>query len=133
MKFIKRFSSWFKIKEKLHENIYKPPLFKEGEVWWCSLGENIGSEINGKSDLFSRPVLIFKKLSSNSFLGIPMSSQVKRGSWYVEITLREKVSIVLLSQIRILDYKRLSTKIGHIDQSDFKKVKNAFKKLYINT
>lgn len=131
--FIKRFADWFKIKEKLHENTYKPPLFKDGEVWWCSLGENIGSEINGKSELFSRPVLIFKKLSSNSFLGIPMSSQVKNGSWYVEITLGEKVSTILLSQIRILDYKRLSTKIGHIDQSDFKKVKNAFKKLYINT
>lgn len=131
MKIVKKFSEWIGLKEKIHNNIFKPPLFKEGEIWWCSIGENIGSEINGKSGLFSRPVLIFKKLSKNSFLGIPTSSQDRKGSWYVRVTLNNVFSTVLLSQIRFFDYKRLSTKIGHLDSFDFKQVKIGFKKLFI--
>ena len=130
MSIIKKFLEWVSLKEKIHNNTHKPPLFKEGEVWWCSIGENIGSEINGKSNLFSRPVLIYRKLSANTFLGIPTSSQLKTGTWYVNVNLKNNQSVVILSQIRILDYKRLSTKIGHLDSSDFKSVKNGFKKIY---
>ena len=70
-KIVKRFLEWIQLKEQLHNASHKPPLFKEGEVWWCSVGENVGKEINGKSKLFSRPVLVFKKLTSETFLGIP--------------------------------------------------------------
>ena len=131
-KIVKRFIEWIKLKERLHQTAYKPPLFRQGEVWWCSIGENVGSEINGKSKLFSRPVLIFKKLSATTFLGIPTSSQDRNGSWYVRITLQNKVSVVILSQIRVFDYKRLSSKIGHLDAYDYKQVKIAFKKLFLN-
>ncbi|OGI64922.1 hypothetical protein A2914_01775 [Candidatus Nomurabacteria bacterium RIFCSPLOWO2_01_FULL_41_21] len=130
MEIVKQFLEWIKLKEKLHGNKYKPPLFREGEIWWCSLGENIGSEINGKSSLFTRPVLIFKKLSANTFLGIPTSSQDRKGTWYVEITLKEKRSVVILSQARVFDYKRLSSKIGELDTVDMDKVRDKFKKLY---
>ena len=116
-KIVKRFLEWIKLKERLHQIAYKPPLFRQGEVWWCSIGENVGSEINGKSKLFSRPVLIFKKLSATTFLGIRTSSQDRNGSWYVRITLQNKVSVVILSQIRVFDYKQ---------------VKIAFKKLFLN-
>src|SRR3989344_751032 len=131
-KIVKRFIEWIKLKERLHQTAYKPPLFRQGEVWWCSIGENVGSEINGKSKLFSRPVLIFKKLSSVTFLGIPTSSQDRTGSWYVRITLQNKESFVILSQIRVFDYKRLSSKIGHLDAYDYKQVKMAFRKLFLN-
>lgn len=127
---IKNFLDWIKLKEKLHNNKNKPPLFKEGEVWWCCIGENIGSEINGKSSLFSRPVLIYKKLSSSTFMGIPTSSQDRKGSWYVNITLKKNQSIVILSQARLFDYKRLSSKIGELDSDDIIRVKQKFKDLY---
>lgn len=130
MNIVKRFLEWIKLKEKLHNNKYKPPLFKEGEIWWCSLGENIGSEINGKSKLFSRPVLVFKKLSKSTFMGIPMSSQDRKGSWYVQITLGNIKSIVILSQARLLDYKRLSSKIGELDAVEMADVRSKFKNLY---
>ena len=131
MNIVKRFLEWMQLKEKLHGGIAKPPLFKDGEVWWCSIGENVGSEINGKSRLFSRPVLVFKKLSSGTFLGIPTSSQNRKGSWYVSITLHETASVVILSQVRVLDYKRLSTKIGELSAHDFKQVRQGFKKLFL--
>lgn len=127
---IKRFLEWIKLKEKLHNNKHTPPLFKEGEIWWCSLGENIGSEINGKSNLFSRPVLIFKKLSKSTFLGLPTSSQDRKGSWYVQITLGSVKSVVILSQARLLDYKRLSSKIAELDIGEMSNVRDRFKNLY---
>lgn len=58
---IKRFLEWIGLKEKLHNTEYIPPLFKEGEIWWCYVGENVGIEANGKGNQFTRPVLIFKK------------------------------------------------------------------------
>ena len=130
MSIIKRFLEWIQLKEKLHGNTHKPPLFREGEIWWCSLGENIGSEINGKSNLFSRPALIYKKLSANTFLGIPTSSQDRKGTWYVQITFGTKKNIVILSQARVLDYKRLSSKIAELDVVEMKIIKDKFRKLY---
>jgi hypothetical protein len=48
---LKRFLDWIGLKEKLHKSSFKPPLVKERDLWWASIGENVGSEINGKSDL----------------------------------------------------------------------------------
>ena len=52
---IKRFLEWIGLKEKLHSNNFTPPFFKEKEIWWCYFGENIGTEMNGKGDFFTRP------------------------------------------------------------------------------
>ena len=38
---IKHFQQWHQKKEKLHNNERKV-FFHEREVWWCSLGANIG-------------------------------------------------------------------------------------------
>lgn len=130
-KTIKRFLEWIGLKERLHDAVYAPPLFREGEIWWVSIGENIGSEINGKSKLFSRPVLVFKKLSANTFLGLPTTSQQRKGTWYVTITLGETENAVVLSQARVFDYKRLSSKIGQLEAVEMKKVVKSFRDLYI--
>jgi mRNA interferase MazF len=130
MSILKRFLEWIKLKESLHAHTHKPPLFKDGEVWWCSIGENVGSEINGKNTFFSRPIIVYRKLSSNTFLAIPTSTQDKKGTWYIEITLHGIMSLAILSQIRVLDYKRLSNKIGQLGPTDFKRVKVGFRKLY---
>jgi mRNA-degrading endonuclease toxin of MazEF toxin-antitoxin module len=130
MKIVKRFLEWIQLKEKLHINTAKPPLFKEGEIWWCSLGENIGTEINGKSKVFTRPVVVYKKLSHTTFLALPTTSQNRAGSWYVDITLGNVKSVVILSQARVVDYKRLFSKLGQLDAYDIAKIKEAFVKLY---
>ncbi len=128
---IKRFLEWIKRKEKLDKGVYNSPMFKEGEIWWCSVGENVGVEVNGKSDDFTRPVLIFKKLSREGFLGIPMTTQQKEGSWYVNVRQSGKNVIVILSQIRILSSKRLHIKIGELDDEDCKLVAKSFTELYL--
>ena len=38
-----------------------------------SIGKNIGYETLGKQELFLRPVLVYKKLSKSTFVGIPLT------------------------------------------------------------
>lgn len=128
---IKRFIEWITLKEKLHNISTKTPLFKEGEVWWVSIGENVGVEINGKGNKFSRPVYVFKKLSNDGFLGIPLSTQKKEGSWYVNIKHKSIESVAMLGQVKIISSKRLLEKHGELDKNDIIKIKNGFYNLYI--
>ena len=57
---VNRFLEWIGLKQKLHQGTQSPPLVTAGDIWWASVGQNVGSENNGKSRLFSRPVIIFK-------------------------------------------------------------------------
>ena len=57
----KHFEEWIDLKEKLHFNA-KIPKILEGEVWWCSFGENVGVEINGKSARFMSVSRLHSKL-----------------------------------------------------------------------
>ncbi|TSC76682.1 MAG: hypothetical protein G01um101433_739, partial [Parcubacteria group bacterium Gr01-1014_33] len=45
---MKRFLEWIGLKEKLHSAVHSAPLVSEREIWWVSIGENVGSEIDGK-------------------------------------------------------------------------------------
>ncbi len=130
---IKRFKEWIVLKEKLHTVSYnKTPYFKEGEIWWCSIGDNVGSEINGKSGYFSRPILVFKKFNKNLFFGIPLTSKPKMGTWFVGISFLNKTQTIVLSQARTLDAARIKDLIGQCDESDFEKIKAGFSQLYLN-
>jgi mRNA interferase MazF len=127
---MKRFLEWIGLKEKLHLSQHRPPLVSERDVWWASMGENVGSEMNGKSARFSRPVLIFKKLAHGFYLVAPTTTQAHQGSWYVHVHLKEQDEFVCLNQIRVIDYRRLHSKLGQIDTDNFDKVREGFRKLY---
>ena len=129
---IKKFLEWIKIKNRLHHQDYNPPEFSEGEVWWCSVGENVGVEISGKNELFSRPVFIFKKLSKKLFLGLPTSTQIQKVKiWFVPITIKDTQTFVLLSQARVFDSKRLIRRIGMVESESIWKVRRAFVRLFL--
>ena len=121
---MKRFLEWIGIKQKLDESNHKPPYFKEREIWWASIGENIGSEMQGKNKHFRRPVLILRKLDRYSFICVPLTSKEKLGSWYVSITHSGKNNTVVVSQVRHLDYRRLDKKMATLDAADFRRVLN---------
>src|SRR3989344_1677889 len=127
---IKRFLEWIGLKERLHSTDHKPPFVSERDMWWVSLGENVGSEMNGKSDRFSRPVLIVKKLAHGFYLVAPTTKQPHKGSWYAHVHLGKQDEYVCLNQIRTIDHRRLFSKLGQIDTDNFEKVRIAFKKLY---
>ena len=105
------------------------PVVKEGTIWWCSMGENVGVEINGKSERFTRPVLIYKKLSRQCLWVIPLSTQVKTGSWYVAFDFHSRRQVAVLSQIRAISAERLRQKMGTLDDHDFSAIKAAMRQL----
>jgi mRNA interferase MazF len=127
---MKRFFEWFGLKHRLHDIKHMPPLVSEREIWWTSIGENIGSEINGKSALFSRPVIILKKLSHGFYFVIPTTTQLREGSWYVPFSQKGKNMLACLHQARAIDFRRLSSRIGQVDGDDFERIKDGFRKLY---
>jgi len=47
----KDFWNWHKKKEKLNE-ITILPFFHEGEIWFCHLGSNVGTEQDGTGEDF---------------------------------------------------------------------------------
>ena len=117
----KRFVSWI-LNKIIIDKSENNALVNEGEVYWCSLGENIGFEQNGKGDDFRRPVLIFKKFNNMIFWGIPMSSKIKDNKYYVKVMLKGNEQSAIISQLRILDTKRLDKKIGYISKIDHIKI-----------
>jgi len=124
------FDQWNEVKKNLHQKEKEVEFFKEKQIWWCSVGQNLGSESYGKGATFSRPVLVFKKLSERIFLGMPLTSKTKQGSWYVTIKHRGREITALLNQIRIYDKKRLLDRFGEIDDEDFRRIKAGFFSFY---
>lgn len=127
--FIEKLRAWFKVKLELKTK----QLFRgtnEGEVWWCFVGENVGIEINGKNESFTRPVLILNKLSRLGFLGVPLTSRKHFGSWYVPFVFKDKQQYAVLAQIRVFSVYRLQNKMGEISKADFDFIKSGFRKLY---
>lgn len=124
----KDFDKW-NLRKKELEKLETKFLFKTGEIWWCSVGLNIKAESCGKGDSFQRPVLIIRKLSSVSFVGIPLSSKKKDGTWFCEITVRGEKRYALLYQIRMFSINRFQRRLAFLDDADFKKVKEKLKAL----
>lgn len=117
----KDFKKWSTKKEKI-DNRINVPFVNEREIFWCSIGINIGDEENGKSEQFSRPVLVFKKFNQNLFWGIPLSSKNKNNDYYVQIDFKESISSALISHLRLYDVKRLIFRIGKLHKVEFDKV-----------
>lgn len=74
----KDFLDWHKKKESLHkkdEKIY----FHEREIWWCSLGLNIGDEQDGKNKNYSKrlsaPPFVMEQISSFSLFLTRMNGE----------------------------------------------------------
>lgn len=104
-------------------------FFKTGEIWWCSLGLNIGSESYGKGETFRRPILILKKLSKNSCIAIPLTSKEKIGTWFQEITIHREKKWAMLYQIRMIHSNRFQRRMAVLDDGDFKRVKQKLEAL----
>jgi len=105
------------------------PFFHEREIWFCSLGENIGFEQDGRGEEFLRPVVIVKKFNQEVCWGIPLTKNQKKGRYYFSFLLNEATSTAILSQIRLIDSKRLQYKIGDLSEADFMEIKKRLTQL----
>jgi mRNA interferase MazF len=126
---VKKFIEWTKLKIRLHTS-EREIYFREGEIWWASLGANIGHEQDGKNENFERPVLVLKKFNQFILWVVPLTSQIKEGNpYYVEYKLNGEVYATVISQLRLVSSKRLLRKVGIFLTEDFEKVREEIKKL----
>ena len=94
--------------------------FKERDVYFMSVGENIGFEQNGKGKDFLRPVLIYKKFSKEVFLGIPLTTNSKENKFYAPFKIKDK---------RLFDDKRIKYFYGRTGVKSFNDIKEKLIKL----
>ena len=126
---MKEFDNWNK-KKKLINMRKKRLYFREGDIWWMSIGVNIGYEIDGKSDGFSRPALIVKKYNQYSFLAVPLTSKKKQGTYYFAVgEVDRKQAVAILSQLRNIDSLRLINKVGFLKIDILTQIKKTIKEV----
>ncbi len=125
----KDFSLWHTKKTFVH-NEKQRPFYTEREVWFCTMGENIGYEQDGRGENFLRPILILKKFNNEVLWAIPLTTNKKTGKYYYNFNLKGKeTSTAILSQIRLIDGKRLQYKMGDMKPVDFEEIKIKIKQL----
>lgn len=129
----RNYKDWMPVKEEIQKKgILRK--FKEWEIWWCSIGENVGIEINGKGDKFTRPVIIYHKFSKYGFMGIPLTTKnhiATAPDWYVHFRFRGNDQFAALQQLERISAFRLCRKIGELDDTDVLRIKDGFAKLYV--
>ena len=121
---IKDFEGWHTLKTQLN-NRNDPPEFQKRDIWWCSVGVNIGFEADGKNEMYNRPVLVLRKFNKNLFLGLPLTSRVKENPYYVKISIHGKTQCAMISQLRLFESKRLTRRLVRLDDGDFNKLQKA--------
>lgn len=120
---IEKLQLWSSVK-KITEDNNKKVYFKERDIFWLKVGENIGHEQNGKGDKFQRPVLVLKRYSNDMFLGVPLSTTPREGSFFYQFSfINGETSTALLVQNRLFSSKRFIKKIGKISKNDFEELK----------
>ena len=123
----KDFDSWNKKKKKINER-KTAPFYHQRELWWCSLGVNVGFEQDGSGIEDSRPVLILTGLSKETCVVIPLTTSPSKHKLRPYIGLvEEKEAHALLSQIKVIDTKRLIRKIGQLDKKIFENIRKIAK------
>lgn len=82
----KDFDTWNKRKKKLHIRAIDTLYFHERDVWWCSIGVNIGFEQDGKGETVQRPVVVLRKFNKHVLLVLPLTTKVKKHRYYFPLT-----------------------------------------------
>ncbi len=126
----KDFDNWNEEKKHIHGQSEYLPLYHEREIRWCRLGVNIGFEQDGTGAEHSRPMLIMKGFSRQVCLVVPLTTSTKKNKYHVRIgDVAGKKSSVIISQLRLIDTKRLDQHIATLNQEMFEVVRKAVKDL----
>ena len=125
-KIMKQYDEWNEIKKETSKE-KKFVGFKTRDIFNVKVGQNIGFEQNGKGGEFVRPVIVYKKLTKDMFIGIPLTTTQREGSFFYRFEfIPNKISIAILPQAKLFSSKRLLNKIGVINKNDFEELKRKY-------
>lgn len=115
----KDFDRWNREKKKLDTSIGDADCH-EREIWWCSIGVNVGSEQHSQTDDFSRPVVVVRRFTHNIFWGVPLTTKIKeKMPFSVRLVVGDTVNDALILQMRAYDRRQLVRKIGIVSKEAF--------------
>lgn len=117
----KDFDQWNKRKKRLDAQGDVDALFpKEGWVWMCSIGVNVGYEQDGTGQVFERPVLVVKKFNNKMFWIVPLSSKQKQFDFYYNFAdPNGRKGSAILAQLRLVSAKRFIRDMYQMSDADF--------------
>ncbi len=127
---MKDFDNWNKNKKEMEKLYNYLPFYKERQIRWCRLGLNVGYEQDGTNKEFSRPVLIVKGFSRHVCLIIPLTTSSKKNPYHVSLgNIDGKNAYVVISQVRLIDTRRLDELIETLNKEKYQKIRKAIKDL----
>jgi mRNA-degrading endonuclease toxin of MazEF toxin-antitoxin module len=100
----KDFDAWNDAKKGIHKEDART-FCRPREIWWCSLGINVGDEQDGTGEKYYFPIGIVD----------------------------DREASAVLSQVRLIDGKRLVRKIAMLDEEIFKELKSALQRTLFET
>ena len=118
----KDFDGWNE-RKKLIQQTECVGFVHEREIWWCSVGLNIGDEADGKNMNFERPVLVLKKFNRRIVLTVPLTTKIKNNPYYFPFVHDRITFAVVISQLRLLSTNRFTRRIRKIDNTLFEEIK----------
>ncbi len=125
------FDKWNEQKKFINKASNQGHFYREKEIWWCNLGKNIGSEQDGKGDNYERPVMVIKSFNLFVCLIIPLTTSKKPNPFHFKIGIvNERESYVIISQIRLIDTKRLTNRICIIENKLFGLIRKTIRELF---
>lgn len=126
----KDFDSWNTVKKRIQREKRKV-YFRSGEIRWCTIGVNLGSEIDGKGDSFTRPVLILHVIGSKLALVAPLTTKDKTVPGYFSFDFQDKKHTLCINQIKIISSKRLLKRKGKIPKDKLIEIKHWIRDFYL--
>lgn len=101
------------------------------EVWWCYLGVNVGNEQDGSKEKFLRPVVVIRAFGPSICLVVPLTTSKKEHSLRVYIgSIQGKEARAVLSQMKVVDKKRLLEKVTVLDKETFDTLRKTVRRLF---
>lgn len=121
----KDFDDWNKEKRKIHETGERP-FYHSREIWWCSVGVNIGNELDGTGKEHDRPVLVLRAFNRETFFGVALIGHARTGRYYFPLgEVDGRKAVANLSQARLYDAKCLIRKVMTLDELTFRQLSKA--------
>lgn len=131
---MEQYDKWNEVKKHTQKKKRKLGM-KSREIFWVKIGQNLGSEEYGKGKDFARPVIVVRRLTSDLFIGIPITTTIKNNDYFHSFTYMNKSrgmieNSAMILQVKTFSIKRVLSKIGTVDKENFDKILDKTKKLF---
>ena len=127
--YFKDFDKWNEFKKHTDNSDTKVSI-RAGEIRWISFGVNVGSEIDGKGESFTRPGLILHVIGSHLAFVAPLSTKIKEVAGYLPFDWKGTKTAICIHQIRTISQKRVLSRKGRISEDKLKAIKDEIIKFY---